>query len=519
MAQTATTQLESNSGHQYDQWLVDIQERYAALDGPVFMTASEGLWEAYLDSFPLSERQFHNCSACRHFIRRYGGLVSIDEKGRTVPVVWNEKVVSAAYQPGAAAMAAIVRRAKVRGVLLSRSSIVGQPRTGDWTHFALELRGESVHESPAKTAFQAMAEKAEDHRNVMRALADFSPDVLSQALRVLESEALYRAEKVLGPARWLSDLHAACANGNRSNIVWRWVARAPAGFCHPRASMIGTLIEDIASGMDFDTVSRRFKSKMSPLQYRRPQAAPAAATIAQAEALVEKLGIKRSLERRFARLDELQTVWRPAEPTETPTGGVFAHLKPRDAKPSLSMDIAEQQITWEKFARVVLPQATAIDTLVPYCGAFTAIVTAVHADAPPILQWDTERQRNPCSLYLYVRGSMAHQWGLSANEWRRATAITLRPSMWFGANCHHGRDAILILDGARDSNPQSLALFPETLKSELHSVRSVVEAHSRSGKLLGSEEASACGLIIVNAHVRVADASGNRARYHIDRWD
>lgn len=56
--------------------------------------------------------------------------------------------------------------------------------------------------------------------------------------------------------------------------------------------MIGTLLDDIASGMSFDSVSRRFAEKMHPLQYQRPQAAPSAGNIAQAEKIVEKLEFK-----------------------------------------------------------------------------------------------------------------------------------------------------------------------------------------------------------------------------------
>ena len=76
--------------------------------------------------------------------------------------------------------------------------------------------------------------------------------------------------------------------------------------------MIGTLLEDLATGMDFATVSARFAAKMHPLKYLRPQAAPRAGNIADAEKIVAKLGIARSLERRFARIDEIETLWTDA---------------------------------------------------------------------------------------------------------------------------------------------------------------------------------------------------------------
>lgn len=82
--------------------------------------------------------------------------------------------------------------------------------------------------------------------------------------------------------------------------------------------MIGTLLKDVATGMDFATVSARFASKMHPLKYQRPQAAPRVGNIADAEKIVAQLGIARSLERRFARIDEIDTLWKYRPVPEVP---------------------------------------------------------------------------------------------------------------------------------------------------------------------------------------------------------
>jgi hypothetical protein len=359
---------------------------------------------------------------------------------------------------------------------------------------------------------------------VLRALEEFSVETLTKALALLNSDALYRAEKVIGPAQWLADLHAACAKANRNNVVWRAVATAPEGFCHPRSSMIGTLLEDIASGMDFTQVSRRFADKMAPSRYQRPQAAPSVGAIQQAEKLVEQLGIARSLERRYARLEELQTVWRPQEEAKR-TGAelqVFGHLVPKSAARVNVLNVPAQTITWEKFARTVLPTAMAMKLLVPSHGNFAAIATAEHPDAPPILQWDTSENRNPFSWYLYVGGSGASNWGLTGGTWRKVNAVTLQPSMWYGGFEHQGAGALFVIDGAKDARNEGLALFPEILKTELHGVRSVIEAHSNSRRMSGAENASACGLMVRDkngAHVRVTREAGARFEYKIDRWD
>lgn len=520
--ETATVLKESSrSGESYDAMLSEMDERFASLGNvPLFTTDVDGqaLWDAYLSAFPENERQLHNCSACRHFIRRFGGLVTLDEQGKTTPAIWHGDLAATGLEASIATMRGMVAKAKVNGVFLSSEPVFGQPVTGEWTHFHVYPHRDMVHKSKVLTAFQAMAEKREDHTNVMRALQEFPPPLVEQALAVLKSEALYRSEKVMGPAQWLADLHTACAKANRSNVVWRAVATAPDGFCHPRSSMIGTLLEDLQSGMAFEVVARRFKDKMRPDLYQRPQAAPSLGTIQQAEKLVEQLGLAPSLERRFARLDEIETVWRP-EPEAPKPGGVFGHLKAKDAPESKQVNLPVQSITWVKFARDVLPTAKSIDVLAPHHGGYMALVTATNPDAPPLLQWDRDEQRNPFSHYMWVNGSSAEQWGLRGGSWVKVTAITHHPSTWYGGKLlNNANYSMFILDGCRDSRDGGLALFPETLKSELHSVRSVIEAHSRSGKLTGREEALACGLAH-DIRCRVTSANGIVGNYRLDRWE
>jgi hypothetical protein len=130
--------------------------------------------------------------------------------------------------------------------------------------------------------------------------------MLDQALRLLEADALARSEKFIGPVKWLRALHDRPTGQRGENVLWRAIAAAPEGYCHPKASVIGPLLNDIASGLPFAKIKARFDAKMAPLRYQRPQAAPAALNIKAAEARVEKLAIAPALERRFARIEDLR---------------------------------------------------------------------------------------------------------------------------------------------------------------------------------------------------------------------
>lgn len=513
----------------YDAFLARINARFAVNSKKgaekVFMTDAEGLWEAYLDAFAdPADRQYHNCHACRQFIQRFGGLVVIDEMGRTTPAVWNEDDADEHYRPAISALRKLVSRAKVVNPFMSSEKKWGTPVTGDWHHLSVTPPAGMVYTGRTLTAGQAMAEKREDFKAVMHALNEFTQPMVEQALTLLKSDALYRSEKVLGQAQWLYDLHVAKAAGHdKKNVVWRAIASAPAGFCHPRSSMIGTLLEDIAAGMEFSEVSRRFAAKMHPLAYQRPQAAPKAGAIAQAEKLFEQLALAPALERRVARFDEVPKVWEPRQAeAPKPAGGVFGHLTPKGASTLPAMEIPAQLMTLQKFVQTVMPAAEKVEV---HLGAgnlpFFVVTTAVHADAPRLFHWD-----HPFSWYVWHGGAPARQYGLPIG-WANLAGITRLPARFDDDGerfKHHGDGVILLLEGARETRRAGAALFQEHMRGEIHGVRSVIEAHSRSAQMGGLEDGSAIGIDVRQGGggypvlLRVT-AAGRSQTYKIDRWD
>jgi len=218
------------------------------------------------------------------------------------------------------------------------------------------------------------------------------------------------------------------------------------------------------------------------------------------------------------------------KPSSPASGGVFAHLTPKDKAPSKQMEQPTLTMTWEKFRKTVLPEAVAIELLAPSHGNYVALVTASDPESPPILQWDQPEHRNPVSMYVWNGGSAASQWHLAGGSYAKVTAIALRPHAWYGNESRYTNQStgvIFLLEGARESRFNGgLALFPETLRPELHGARATIEAFSRNGVLDGAEEASACGVIAdkgsqrwSDIHLRVLDGSGARLRYSLDRWD
>lgn len=487
--------------------------------GPLFATDAN-LVETYLECVH-GERQIHDCYACKRFLGTFGGVATIAEDGHATSAIWFPETAPAFYHEAAEALSEAVAKARVIGPFLSADSVWGLPKTGDWTHFS--CRSPAIYSGRVLTAGQAMAAKREDFATVIRALQDFTPQVIAEAIRLLETGHFSQAEKFIGPLHWLADLHAKRAANKgktRDNLTWLAVATAPEGFCHPRSGVTGSLLEDIAAGMSFEAVKARFEQKVHPLLYQRPQAAPAAQNIEAAEKVVEKLGIAKSLQRRFARLDELETAWTPAAPkAEEKRGGVFGHLKAKGQQ-SHSVDAPAATMTWAKFVKSVLPGAEAIEAYVPAHGNFIALTGPVHDDAPVILKWG-----NPFAWYVYHGGTPASQWGLSPG-WTKVNALAALPPMWGEKpKPNLGEGFVLVIDGAVDTRAgQGNALFPECLIQDLHGARSSIEAYSRHAELQGRDEGSACGLDIragmksIGYRLRVTIA-GLKTEYMIDRWD
>jgi hypothetical protein len=495
----AKTQTKPKIDHVYDDLLRSVDVRFGIVTSPggkLFRTDADGLWDVYLKNLPASERQFHNCHCCRRFIETYGALVAIEPDGSTSPAMWNPKLPGAdnIYAASFHALFHKVKNARVASVFFSKETVWGNPTTPGWTHLSVTPPRRLVFHGRLETPGQMMAANKENYRNVMTALAEFKPAMLDEALRVLKAEALNNAEKFIAPVQWLRDLHERPKGKFGENVVWRAIADAPEGYCHPRASMVGSLLEDIQSGLPFQGVKARFDAKVAPLRYQRPQAAPAAGNIAAAEKIVEKLGIARSLERRFARLEDLETIWTPRDVKPQNRGRVFGHLKAKQETPAAPLSLPCQKMTWRKFSETVLPEAVKIEIRPPYLGSFIAMTAAAHADAPPILKWDREDRRNSVAWYFYHQGSTASQWGLAPGEWAKINAVAPLPTMWGDKPMPFiSEGVVLVIEGAVDSRNSSSGLFPEIMRDDLHQIRSVVEAHSRSSRLSGAAEASACG--------------------------
>ena len=105
---------------------------------------------------------------------------------------------------------------------------------------------------------------------------------------------------------------------------------------------------------------------------------------------------------------------------------------------------------------------------------------------------------------------MPETWNLHPGKFVPVTAVVMQPNMWDGNHDYEGKAVIFVLKDCKDANHRNsgCGLFPEILKSELHEIRSTIEAYSRQNSCSGYEQSSACG-------IRIQANSKSRARFRV----
>ena len=484
----------------------------------LFMTDVEDLNSIYLDNIEESARQHYTCNACKRFINTYGSLVVIKEDGTLMSVLWDPETTPSFFKKSVEAMKRAVEKANIVKIPIfprTNSGLLGIPKTGEWSHLHVSITKEYMYYNYLKSAYEREAELKEEFGMLSRGLEEFNYNTAKTALSLVQSDSICRSEKVLGPAQFFMKIHERL-NGEKNtkiknNIIWSAVASAPTGFCHIKSTMIGTLLEDIQSGLSFEEVKSIFEDKIDPTKYMRQQRDAKEQEIKRANEIFSKLGIESALERRFARLDEIKTIWRTEEKKEESTqsdnkGGVFDSLldEVKKDKSSNNRMTVNKEIRWKVFERDILPK---VKELYLYNISsrrrynFTAILTQNDPNAKPILSYDKEEQRNPFSQYVYHNGSFPVQWGIDSGK-VKVMAICDEPALWYSNGESDNRfthEAVFILENCRDSlykdnNGNGNALFPELLRSELHEIRKTVEMYSNRATIHGYDESSACGI-------------------------
>jgi hypothetical protein len=289
----------------------------------VFRKAGD-LWKEYIESFsdPV-ERQYYNCQACHSFIKRYGGLVVIDDQGNAKSAVWDLETTPDTYKPAVTAMLKKLNKSSVTDVFYSDNRTWGVFESNHWTHLAIHPTLQQVFKDKVKTPYQAICAKHEDYKLISKIVGTIDKSVFVLLERLFTDSELENSAKYLPIVQWYLDIFKSKEELKNphalKNIIWAKTASAPAGWPNINSGMIGVLIKAIVDGKDFQYIRTRWEEFTAPDKYRRTQKEASENAIREANKLIEKLGAQSALQRRIATIDEINpklVIW--AKPEQPP---------------------------------------------------------------------------------------------------------------------------------------------------------------------------------------------------------
>lgn len=370
--------------------------------GVLFVSKVNGdeLYETYLSSFPegtnnmYREKTEHDCTACKQFIRNAGRLLAV-QNGEFVSV-WDIAIVDPTYLTVAKAMSRLVKDAGVDSIYLNESKTVGIEKNHEtkengvtvWHHLHCILDRKFVENKDLIPT--RMGNFRETVGVLNRSLAEITKDAVETVLELIAQNSLYRGEEHKRTVTQLKELQTQYSKApNKEAFVLMAVNRLGMA-ARIRNTVIGTLLTDLSDGVDIEVAVRSFEQKVAPQNYRRPTAVVTKTMIENARKTVEKLGIEKSLFRRYATLNDItinNVLY--ADRSVKQQKGVFDVLAESAATKVPSMDKIEE-ISIEKFIENVIPTATTIELYVEnkQRNNFVSLIAPVHPDAPNIMNWD-----------------------------------------------------------------------------------------------------------------------------------
>jgi hypothetical protein len=370
-------------------------------------TDKDQLWSLYLDSFPpgtneifRKQREF-DCSCCRQFIKSFGSVVAISESNEIVSI-WDFKVNDNKYQLVVDALSKYVKSFAVEDFFVTKQSILGTEKSRElmsdkhvhvWHHFSIRLPKALVLES--FESVESIMGSLRDVRNVFkRSLEEISIDSIESVLDLIAQNSLYKGaewKNVLDSFKKFHQDYSKLDETKKDNYCWAKSTKVGVVVGKIRNHSIGVLLTDITKGVELNKAVERYEKIVAPANYKRPKAIFTARMVEQAQKTIAELGLSESLQRRFARIDDITVnniLFANRDSLKLMNEDVFSKLKMDVVKNSKHFDKVEE-VNIETFVKEILPRVTDIQVYVENMHEpnFVSVI-APQVDSPTLFKWN-----------------------------------------------------------------------------------------------------------------------------------
>jgi len=417
---------------------IQAQFEKMSKSGKLFRVALTGeqVWDLYINSFskednpvfrdPLSSSK--NCNHCRNFIRRYGNIVSINDKFEIVTMF--DVKAGDEYAATADILTKAIKKSKVVEVFFetfnelnslpyescSKSNSVFrlgiEKNTKRYTQEEAEKYGvvkadeirtfNHMHLSVDKLfvdqsgkSVEAIMGEYRDAKNVFqRAMETISVDTfelvrdLIRQGSLLNAEAhLFKVESMIPLAKEYADLAAK----HRDN--WCWVKSYKFQLAKFKNELVGVLCSELAEGEELNKACQSWNKRADPINYMKVTAPITKKQIDEAKKFIEEQGYLESFDRRLATMDDIKVseiLHANVGDGKVKTVSIFDSVKPSaSTRHKRSEFDGVEEVPIEKFMKDILPTCSSVEVLLTnsHQGNMVSLTTTKSEEAKPIFKW------------------------------------------------------------------------------------------------------------------------------------
>jgi len=367
----------------------------------------EELWDIYLNSFPnksnkiFRERREYDCSCCRHFLKNIGNTVVL--KDNKIITMWDFDTNSEVFQPVVDALAQYIKLHIVSNVFVSKIKKIGtdknyeQTKDGkiiEWEHFYLELPNQFVNKS-SKSEGEIKGE-FRDTRNVFkRSLDEITEESINTVLELISQNSLYKGEEWKGALQTFLGYkkeYDKLSIEEKENYCWEQSVKVGGAIGRIRNHSIGTLLTNISEDMDLDEAVKKYEKIVAPESYKRSKPIYTKQMLEKAKVKIQELGYIDSLNRRFAKLDDItvnNVLFSDKDSIKIIKGSVFDEMFKETSIISKRFSKIED-ISIVNFIENVLPTTKKLEIFLEnkHSGNMVSLIAPEIKDSKTMFKWD-----------------------------------------------------------------------------------------------------------------------------------
>jgi len=366
--------------------------------------SKDDLWSMYLESFPPGtneihkERREYDCQCCAQFVKNIGGVVAIID-GK-IETIWDIDIKHP-FNVVFSNLSNLVKSAKIRNIFLHTEPKFGQEKTvqtlesGDtinWNHFNCKLPKELVK----KDTCQSLLGKTHTNKKVYeRGLKELTIESFEIVLDLIAQKSLYKGDEFHHAVNCFYEgkksFDKITDEKDQDIFVWQTLDYETSLI---RNTAIGTLLQDISEGVDITRAVNSFETKVAPTNYKRNSAPITKMMVEKAMAKIESLGLRPSLVRRFATIEDISVnnvIFADRSSSALMKDALADLLMTQTKEPTKNYEKVDE-ISIADFITNVVPQIDSMELLVQnkHSNNLVSLISPNDESALNLFTWDNK---------------------------------------------------------------------------------------------------------------------------------